>query len=99
MIQEPPTQPFQSINTRDNTFAPEAPSFTYIPPPTSQQLPKYTQNLNYQSQENNNNIKELPLNLCNLQNIILIEYNNNSIKQIPLPVQQWIDNINILYII
>jgi hypothetical protein len=55
---QPPTQPFQSINTRDNTFAPEAPSFTYIPPPTSQQLPKYTQNLNYQSQENNNNIKE-----------------------------------------
>ena len=41
-----------------------------------------------------NKITELPLNLCNLRNIISISYSNNPIEHIPLPVQRWLDRLN-----
>ena len=41
-----------------------------------------------------NKITELPLNLCNLRNIIYITYSDNPIEYIPLPVQRWLDRIN-----
>ena len=36
----------------------------------------------------------MPLNLCNLRNIIEILYSNNPIEYIPLPVQRWLDRLN-----
>ncbi len=40
---------------------------------------------------NSNQIIELPLSLCTLRNITMIDFNNNPIEYIPLPVERWFE--------